>query len=587
MKISSFLTENPRGKSYKIQRITDTDNVTSVGYRYYYIDADNQYVAIPDDHPFYKIKRDIRTKLIVKKPTAKFTQGSGDSSVEANANILNLNGKNTADGTAEYDLKTNGWLIKDFPPGEDDLAGKPITGLTLRSLWNQLGVGIGGTTKSLDIRKGKTFGTGGKLDRYMTGKSGGFGKSTRADPNNSMFKKLFVSGGMNIADKMGMFGNANATKDLALDATIKELLDNQVNLGLGAILLDYINKFIAVAKNAEVKIGQSMGDIDNPDRPNKNPQESVGLTEAPIVPIEEPNTNNRQPPPMPGEEPKPEEQLSASEEEAQRIAAEAMQEINRLIDQGLKGGLIAPDGNRVKGISANDSFILLQNILTKGQLYPAYKYLSKVVPEYNKKAVATSKLSKVDHAKAEAKWESEGMPIMKVQGDKPGIMLDLEKGEFPDFRQWKATAGIVLPRDRNYRYYNPTYDVNTPGDRELRPNKAQKQANGQNADSFKGNLNNKVEYGKALKISRKTHPDIPFPPFAEWLQKIAKEIAVGSTVRFTSDHPTSKGKKIDARVEGPAPAYGTGFITVKSLKTADNPNPGPNSYVLGRHRIES
>jgi len=584
VKINSFLTENPRGQSYEIERISDENN--TVGYRYYYIDTNNKSVAIPDDHPYYKINRAIRNKLVVigKDKFPKLGDGSGNERIRANAAILNLNGKNANDGTAEYDLKSNGWLIKDFPPGEESLAGKPITGLTLRALWNQLGVGIGGTTKSLDAKATKTLGKGGKLDRYMTGKTGGFAKSTRADPNNSMFKKLFVSGGMNVADKLGMFGNANPTKELTLNTTIKDLLDKEVSLGLGPILFDYIKKFVKVAQDAKVKMGPAMGSIDNPDRPNKNPQESVDVTEAPlnyrdiddedILP--EPRINSPMPPPMPGEEPEPEEQMSAKEEEAQRIAAEAMQEINRLIDQG---------SQRLPGITSKDSFILLQDILQQGQLYPAYRYLAKAVPEYNQKAVANAKLSKKDHETAKSQWKLAGMPIMQQMVK--GAEVNLNKGVFPEFRKWKEMAGVTLPRDRNYRYYNPKFDDKTPGDRALRPNKAQQQANDQRADSFKGNLNNKVEYSKALKISTKEHPDIPFPPFAEWLQKVASEIAVGSTVRFTSNHPTSKGKKIDAKVLGPAPAYGKGFIMVKSLKTADNPNPGPNDYVLGRHRIES
>lgn len=257
-----------------------------------------------------------------------------------------------------------------------------------------------------------------------------------------------------------------------------------------------------------------------------------------------------------------------------------MQKMNQLIDQGLKSGL-----KGVRGTSANDSFILLQDILSQGQLYPAYRYLAKAVPEYNQKAVATAKLSKKDWEIAKRKWEGDGMPIMKQMVN--GVEVNLDQGEFPEFRKWKEMVGVTLPRDRNFRYYNPDFDGAEPGDRALRPNKAQQQANDQDADSFKGNLNNKVEYGKALKISRKEHPDLPFPPFAEWLQKVAKEITVGSVVKFTSNHATSKGKKIDAKVIGPAPAFGKGFITVKSLKTADNPNPGPNEYVLGRHRIES
>lgn len=583
MKIRSILTENTRGKPYLIKRITDTDDDKRVGYRYYYIGPSKEWAAIPDDHPFYKIKRDVRTKLIIRKPTSTFNKDGSDGDVQANASILNINGKNTTNGTVEYDLASNGWIVKDFPPGEDQMAGQPLKGLTLRSVWNQLGVGIGGTTQSLDKRKEKTFGKGGKLDRYMSGKSDGYAQTTRADPNAGKLQKLFVAGGMKVADRLGMFGNPNATMDLPLNQSIKDLLDGQVNLGLGPILLDYINKFMAIANNAKVQIGQVKGDIDNPDRPNKNPQESVGVTEAPMEdPIDEPKVNSKQPPSMPGEEPEPEKELSASQEEAQRIAAQAMLDMNRLIDQGSETGI-----KSAQGVRADDSFVLLQQILDQGQLFPALKYLSKAVPEYNEKAVASAKLSKIDHARAERQWDADGQPIMQVPGDEPGTTVDLPKGQFPKFREWKLQVGITLPRDRNYRYYNPNFDLKTPGDRGLRPNKAQQQANDQDADNFKGNLSNKVEYGKALKISRKEHPDLPFPPFAEWLQKIAKEIAVGSVVKFTSNHPTSVGKKIDAKVIGPAPHAGKGFIMVKSLKTADNPNPGPNEYVLGRHRIES
>lgn len=591
MKIRSILTENSRGQVYQIERIVDADN--NIGYRYYYLDADNQFTAIPDDHPYYKINRTIRNKLVVigKEKFSPIGSGSGSDKIKANAAILNINGKNANDGTAEYDLKSNGWTVKDFVPGEEASAGKPITGLNLRAIWNQLGVGIGGTTKSLDAKAKNTFGKGGKLDRYMTGKTGGFGQSTRADSNNSMFKKLFVSGGMNVADKLGMFGNANPTKQLTLNTTVRDLLDKQVNLGLGPILFDYIKKFIKIAQTGEAKFGPSMGSIDNPNRPNKNPQESVDVTEAPEDILPEPRINSPMPPGMPGEEPEPEDKVGDElETEKQKAAVDAMQKMNQLIDQGLKSGL-----KGVRGTSARDSFILLQDILSQGQLYPAYRYLAKAVPEYNQKAVATAKLSMKDYfADKEIRDEflqklspeefDDYKKLTKSQADKKyGEKL----GDITSFQKWKEMVGVTLPRDRNFRYYNPDFDGAEPGDRALRPNKAQQQANDQDADSFKGNLNNKVEYGKALKISRKEHPDLPFPPFAEWLQKVAKEIAVGSVVKFTSNHATSKGKKIDAKVIGPAPAFGKGFIMVKSLKTADNPNPGPNEYVLGRHRIES
>ena len=123
MKIKNIaVKEDARGKEYLVQKYGD-----SYIYGYY---ENGQVKRIPNDHPFYKIKRATRERLIDKN-------GRG--------NIFNINGKNANDGTAEYDLKTNNFIIKDFPQGSPGMQGKPVTGLTARAIWNQLGVGIGGT----------------------------------------------------------------------------------------------------------------------------------------------------------------------------------------------------------------------------------------------------------------------------------------------------------------------------------------------------------------------------------------------------------------------------------------------------------
>ena len=140
MKIDNIIiTESDRGREYLVYK--DPDNLDR--YIYGYKTKQGTAVRIPNDHPFYKIKRATREKLIDK---------------DNRANIFNVNLKNANDGTVEYDLPTNSFIWKDTPQGAENLEGQILQGLPARAIWNSLGVGIGGTTKSQDalIQKGKT-----------------------------------------------------------------------------------------------------------------------------------------------------------------------------------------------------------------------------------------------------------------------------------------------------------------------------------------------------------------------------------------------------------------------------------------------
>lgn len=584
MKIDHLiLKEDNRGQQYKVEfKINPTTG--KKGYRYFYIDQETQdWTPIPDNHPFYQIKRGTREQLIKRKSNEKNNPWIG------NASIVNINGKNKSDGTAEYDLKTNGWNIKDYPAGQGDMEGKPLTGLTLQSVWNQLGVGIGGTTKTLDIKKNKLTGQHGKINSYFTGASGGYAQTTRKDASKSALNKLFVAGGVAAMDKLGMYGNPNTQRQIALDPELKNILDKQVNLGLGPLLLQYLKKVDVILRNSKVKMQQVA-------------QESI--SEAPkqdFIPSDKEYDDDFIP--MPDEETEAPEK-SQIEKEQNEIAAQALKQINDELDAIARSGWKDAAGNSI-GVNSEDTIVLWKSIVDKGQYVPAVRYLSKVVPQYNQRAMDLAALSKADYfADKEIRDEflqklspeefDDYKKLTKPQADKKyGEKL----GDIKSFQKWKAEkiGDNTLPRDRQYKFYNPKYDDKEPGDRAFRPNKDQKQQQQQTDDAFKANFQNKLDYAKAKKFDQEQFrpsdgdqmDQAPFPSFNDWIKLASVDLNPGSTVNFISKHETSKGKRITAIVQ-PKPTnwnYGIGFEYVKSIKTKDNPNPGPNPYPIAKHRF--
>jgi hypothetical protein len=249
--------------------------------------------------------------------------------------------------------------------------------------------------------------------------------------------------------------------------------------------------------------------------------------------------------------------------------------------------------------------VLWKSIVDKGQYVPAVRYLSKVVPQYNQRAMDLAALSKADYfADKEIRDEflqklspeefDDYKKLTKPQADKKyGEKL----GDIKSFQKWKAEkiGDNTLPRDRQYKFYNPKYDDKEPGDRAFRPNKDQKQQQQQTDDAFKANFQNKLDYAKAKKFDQEQFrpsdgdqmDQAPFPSFNDWIKLASVDLNPGSTVNFISKHETSKGKRITAIVQ-PKPTnwnYGIGFEYVKSIKTKDNPNPGPNPYPIAKHRF--
>ena len=89
MKIDHLvLKEDKRGQQYKVEFKTNP-TTGKKGYRYFYIDQETQdWTPIPDNHPFYQIKRGTREQLIKRKPNEKKNPWIG------NAEIRNINGTN-------------------------------------------------------------------------------------------------------------------------------------------------------------------------------------------------------------------------------------------------------------------------------------------------------------------------------------------------------------------------------------------------------------------------------------------------------------------------------------------------------------
>ena len=252
MKIDNIIiTESDRGREYLVYK--DPDNLDR--YIYGYKTKQGTAVRIPNDHPFYKIKRATREKLIDK---------------DNRANIFNVNLKNANDGTVEYDLPTNSFIWKDTPQGAENLEGQILQGLPARAIWNSLGVGIGGTTKSQDalIQKGKTktfgkdgkFGKYGSFTRFIQGKDDDqLARDVRQDPTASTGEKLFTYYGLK-ALGYGADGSKrrNLMKKIPLDPDLKDEMDTHIKFGHSEYLVKILTDVQNILKNAKNKVKRSI-----------------------------------------------------------------------------------------------------------------------------------------------------------------------------------------------------------------------------------------------------------------------------------------------------------------------------------------
>ena len=254
MKISNviFLEDAPANKI----EVEPVESETGTRYNYYYFDDAGQKNQIPYDHPFYQIKRDKREKLIDPKKGVTKT--------------FKVNGVNTDDGVAQYDLKLNTFTYMTMPSNMQSLEGEAVTGLTLRQIWNQLGVGIGGTTKTRDLKidKGKKglriFGKDGSFQRFMRGDDENpLARDTRRDPTASNLQKLFVYGGLK-AMGFGPGGSRQpGMREIPLSPEVKKRLDVHIKNGHGEFITKYLRDVQLALQDAEreAKRQRQMGPV--------------------------------------------------------------------------------------------------------------------------------------------------------------------------------------------------------------------------------------------------------------------------------------------------------------------------------------
>jgi len=123
-------------------------------------------------------------------------------------------------------------------------AGDAISGLMLRRIWNNLGVGIGGTEKGIEKRDKENWYSQAK-SWFAGGGDSDTARSTRLDPTASKMKKGAVGA------YMAMFGPKGPPARIPLSDETKELLDLYVDKGYANMMMQSFND--------AVKIGQEVG----------------------------------------------------------------------------------------------------------------------------------------------------------------------------------------------------------------------------------------------------------------------------------------------------------------------------------------
>lgn len=571
MKINQFVTETKAlgGYPIRIEKIVPDAGKAKKGaknqYKYFFI-RNGQPVAIRRDHGFYKLSRDDREKLLRKDPQEKKVQGQWQYPRTLYTTVLNINGKNPKDGTAVFDLETFGFKVNNSI--DKSQIGQPIVGLTADELWKQINPRLDstGTDDQFKKKQGRVFGKQGKVAQYMAGQTGKYGVATRQDPTANKFDKLFVSGGLAAMDKMGLFGNPDATKRIELDGDIKAELDDIIQAGQGQILHQLLGDLQKVFDKTEKDIQGSAEYQGMKNKAQQDPTykgESVNVTEAPGDDVGGPETERldhvarelayndgvefdrykdeyvkraydlsqndpdeyngilSRPPSMPGEEPEygdpgydnPNDPKKS--QAYQDTMAQGTQEIAQIfgnIDNMIKQSKIkVSNPNLLKNIA--------KSILSAGQLFPAYKYIAKEFPKYNKAAMDRATLTKKDYDA----WVNKLNLFKDSEPEKYRELLKPYNNAMPSFQKWKAQQGPNMPTDPKGAYYSPKGDLSRVGDRKLSAKDPDRDKYQPTDDQWKNEMQIKIQYGKEKKLYLKQQADNPdsqgneFPDYNKWL----------------------------------------------------------------------
>ena len=526
MKINQLIFESKAkgGLPVEVDKITPDNLGQRAGqrpqYKYYFY-KNNKAVPINNQHGFYKLNRADRQKLLIMDPKSK----NEPYPKTLYTTVLNINGKNANDGTAVFDLESFSWKIKDSIHKKD--MGKPVTGLAAEELWKQINPRLDntGTDARFSKKQAKMFGKDGKIAQFMQGKTGKYGRATRSDPKASSFEKLFVSGGLMAMDKMGLFGNPDATQEIQLDGNTKADIDEIVKIGQGQVLYQLLSDLQKVFDKTE-KTFKSSPEYQARDKlANQDPSyqpESLQLKEDPLGGEEQDqlihvakelayndgseferyrdeyikrandlktndtekfNTILAKPPSMPGEEPEygddgydnpNDPKKSQAYKDAMAQGTEEIAQIFGDIDTYIKNAKVkVPQPDLLKNV--------VKKILGDGQLFPAFKYLAGEYQKFNRAGIDASKLTKKDY---EA-WIKE-METLKIN-DPEAYQKELDRiwgsdiqtyarqtgnasrPTYPPFAKWKADKrkAAPMPRDAANKFYNPDQDEKRVGDKRI------------------------------------------------------------------------------------------------------------------------
>ncbi len=564
MKINHLISETKAQGGYpiRIEKITPDAGKARKGqknqYKYFFI-KNGQPVAIRRDHGFYKLNRDDREKLLRKDPTEKKVQGQWQYPRTLYTAVLNINGKNPKDGTAVFDLETFGFKVNNSI--DKSQIGQPLVGLTADELWKQINPRLDstGTDDAFKKKQGRVFGKQGKIAQWKAGQTGKYGVATRQDPTANTFDKLFVSGGLAAMDKMGLFGNPNATKNIELDGDIKAELDLIIQAGQGQILHQLLGDLQNVFDKTQKDIQGSAEYQAMKDKAQQDPtykgesivyEDDLGGPEAERLDhvakelayndgvefdrykdeylkraydlsqkdADEYNSILSRPPSMPGEEPEygdpgydnpNDPKKSQAYQDAMAQGTQQIAQIFGNIDNIIKQSKIKVNNpDLLKGIA--------KSILSAGQLFPAYKYIAKEFPKYNQAAMDRATLTKKDYET----WVNKLNLFKDSEPEKYRELLQPYGNAMPSFQKWKAQQGPNMPTDPKGAYYSPKKDLSRVGDRKLSAKDPGKDKYQPTDDQWKAEMQVKVQYGreKAKAMADPKKMGNEFPDYNKWLQ---------------------------------------------------------------------
>ena len=163
---------------------------------------------------------------------------------------------------------------------------------------------------------------------------------------------------------------------------------------------------------------------------------------------------------------------------------------------------------------------IVKTILSKGQLFPAYKYIAKEYPKYNKAALDRATLTKKDYET----WVNRLNLFKDSEPEKYKELLQPYNGAMPTFAKWKAQQGPSMPTDPKGAYYNPNKDLSRVGDRKLSAKDPDRDKYQPTDDQWKAEMQNKVQYGRERGLHLQYQANNPdsqgneFPDYNKWLQ---------------------------------------------------------------------